>query len=189
MTRFTCRITQIHTHNFTFMWPCTETNFLIIKPTRCTNLLKFILEWNSTCFGQFLCPSSGVIHCTLSNGKCHTDSWPAAVYKLVWLVWRPSCRAAGSGSNSVPSCCCCSTAVYKLVWHIPLLSLQWITPDDGQRNCSKLVEFRFQNKFEKLVHLVGFIIRKEHTHNIFLSTVTTARRSSVSVTSRLHCPL
>jgi hypothetical protein len=34
--------------------------------------LKFILEWNSTCFGQFLCPSSGVIHSTLSNGICQT---------------------------------------------------------------------------------------------------------------------
>jgi hypothetical protein len=40
-----------------------------------------------------------------------------------------------------------------------LLSVQCITPDDGQRNCPKHVEFHFQNKFEKLVHLVGFIIR------------------------------
>jgi hypothetical protein len=54
--------------------------------------------------------------------------------------------------------CCCSKAVYKPVWHIPLLCVQWITPDDGQRNCLKHVEFHFQNKFEKLVHLVGFII-------------------------------
>jgi hypothetical protein len=34
------------------------------------------------------------------------------------------------------------------------------TPDDGQRNCPKHVEFHFGNKFEKLVHLVGIIIRK-----------------------------
>jgi hypothetical protein len=46
------------------------------------------------------------------------------------------------------------------VWHIPLLSVQWVTPDDGQRDCPKHVEFRFQYEFEKLVHLVGFIIRK-----------------------------
>jgi hypothetical protein len=31
-------------------------------------------------------------------------------------------------------------------------------PDDGQRNCPKHVEFHSKNKFEKLVHLVGFII-------------------------------
>ena len=31
-------------------------------------------------------------------------------------------------------------------------------PDDGQRNCPKHVEFHSKNKFEKLVHLVGFIL-------------------------------
>jgi len=34
------------------------------------------------------------------------------------------------------------------------------TPDDGQRNCPKHVEFHSKNKFEKLVHLVDFIIRQ-----------------------------
>jgi len=33
------------------------------------------------------------------------------------------------------------------------------TPDDGRRNCPKHVEFYSKNKFEKLMHLVGFIIR------------------------------
>ena len=33
------------------------------------------------------------------------------------------------------------------------------TLDDGQRNCPKHVDFYPKNKFEKLVHLVGFIIR------------------------------
>jgi len=36
------------------------------------------------------------------------------------------------------------------------------TPDDGQRNCPKHVEFYSKNKLEKLVHLVGFIIRIYH---------------------------
>jgi len=36
------------------------------------------------------------------------------------------------------------------------------TPDDGQRNCSKLVEFYSKNKFKSLVHLLGFIIRIYH---------------------------
>jgi len=30
-------------------------------------------------------------------------------------------------------------------------------PDDVKRNCPKHVEFYSKNKFEKLVHLVGFI--------------------------------
>jgi len=32
-------------------------------------------------------------------------------------------------------------------------------PDDGQKNCPKPVESYSKNKFEKLVRLVGFIIR------------------------------
>ena len=32
-------------------------------------------------------------------------------------------------------------------------------PDDGQRNCPKHVEFYSKNKFEKIMHLVDFIIR------------------------------
>jgi len=47
----------------------------------------------------------------------------------------------------------------KPVWHIPLLCVQWKTPDDGQRNCPKHVAFYSKNKFEKFVHLVGFIVR------------------------------
>ena len=36
------------------------------------------------------------------------------------------------------------------------------TPDDGQWNCTKHVEFHSKNKFEKLVHLVDFIIQIYH---------------------------
>ena len=65
------------------------------------------------------------------------------------------------------SICSCSQAVSKPVWHIPLLCVQWKTPDDGQRNCPNYVEFHSKNKFEKLVHLVGFIMR-----NLSRCTVT-----------------
>ena len=30
------------------------------------------IQFRSTYFGQFLCPSSGVFRCTHSNGICHT---------------------------------------------------------------------------------------------------------------------
>ena len=45
---------------------------LVIKPTRCINFSNLFLKQNSTLFGQFLCPSSGVFHCTHSNGMYHT---------------------------------------------------------------------------------------------------------------------
>jgi len=59
--------------------------------------------------------------------------------------------------QDVPSWSCS-----QAVWHIRLLCVQWKTPDDGQRNCPKHVEFYSKNKLEKLVHLVGFIIRIYH---------------------------
>jgi hypothetical protein len=40
-----------------------------------------------------------------------------------------------------------------------LLRVQWTTSDYGQGNCPKHVEFHSKNKFDKLVHLVDFIIR------------------------------
>jgi hypothetical protein len=95
--------------------------FFIIKPSRCTNFSNLFLEWNSTCFGQFLCPSSGVFHCTHSNGICNKS----------------------------------------------LLCVQCKTPDDGRRNCPKHVEIHSKNKLEKIVHIVGFIIR-----NLSRCTVT-----------------
>ena len=48
-----------------------------------------------------------------------------------------------------------------------LLCVQCLTPDDGQSNCPKHVEFYSKNKFEKLVHLVGFIIRIYHDARSF----------------------
>jgi len=57
---------------------------------------------------------------------------------------------------------CEQQAVSKSVWHIPSLCVQWKTHDDGQRNCPKHAEFYSKNNFEKLVHLVGFILRIYH---------------------------
>ena len=88
----------------------TAVTFLIIKPTRCTNFSNLFLDWKSTWFRQFLCPSSGVFHCTHSNGICHTGLLTACEQD-----------------------------------HIPLLCVQWKTPDDGQRNCPKHVEFQSKN--------------------------------------------
>ena len=65
------------------------------------------------------------------------------------------------GGTAVPSWSC-SQAVSKPVWHNIAVCTVEKTPDDGQRNCPKHVEFYSKNKFEKLMHLVGFIIRIYH---------------------------
>jgi len=40
------------------------------------------------------------------------------------------------------------------------------TPDDGQKNCPKHIEFYSKNKLEKLVNLVGFVIRMKPAYNV-----------------------
>jgi len=71
--------------------------------------------------------------------------------------------------NWVPSCSCLQ-AVRKPVWRIPLPCAQWNTPDDGQRNCPKHVEFHSKVKFRKLVHLVSFIVPINSTVTILVTT-------------------
>jgi hypothetical protein len=101
---------------FTFIWPCIVTNFLIIKPTRCTVFLNLFWKWNSTCLD-----SSCVHHQELFT----VHSAMVYVIQVCWqLVSRSKCSS--------------SQAVSKPVWHIPSLSVQWITPDDGQRNCPNM---------------------------------------------------
>ena len=108
----------------------TCTRILIIKPTRCTNFSNLFLEQNSTCFRQFLCPSSGVFHCTHSNGVCHTGLLRA-------------CEQAVSNPVLTYTTAVCTV---KNSW--------WWT-EELSETCRVL----FQNKFEKLVHIVGFILR------------------------------
>jgi hypothetical protein len=89
------------------------------------------------------------------------------------------------------SICSCSKAVYKLVWHIPLLSVQWInswlwreelsetfnilpptTARISRYTTAILIQPRCrvscQNKFVKLVHVVGSIIKKYFNCNVII---------------------
>ena len=106
---------------------------LVIKATRCTN------------FSNFFCYKT--LHVSESSSVHHQEFFTVHT-AMVCIILVPSWS--------------CSQAVSKPVWHIPELCLQWKTPDDGQRNSPKHVEFYCKNKFEKLVHLVGFIIRIYH---------------------------
>ena len=111
---------------------------LIIKPTRYTNFSN--LFWNKN------------LHVSYSSCVHHQEFFTVhtAMVYVIQVCWQPASRI---GTEPVPS---------RSVWRTPLLCVQWKTPDDGQRNCPKHVEFYSKNKFEKLVHLVGFIIRIYH---------------------------
>ena len=58
------------------------------------------------------------------------------------------------------SICSYSKAVYKPVWHISLLSVQWINSWWWIEEFSKSCRVSWQYKFVKSVHLVGFITKK-----------------------------
>ena len=63
----------------------------------------------------------------------------------------------GTAFHRGPSC---SKAVYKPVWRIPLLSVQWINSWWWTEELSETCRVSCQNKVVKFVHLVGFIIKK-----------------------------
>jgi len=46
-----------------------------------------------------------------------------------------------------------------MTYTIAVCTVKKKTPVEEQKNCPKYVKFYSKNKFEKLVHLVGFIIR------------------------------
>jgi len=100
--------------------------FLIIKPSRCTYFFDLCLEWNSTCFGQYLCPSSGVFFTV----------YTAMVY-VIQVCWQFASRIRMELQFHP------DPTVSKPVWHIPLLCAQWKTPDDEQRNCSETCRVSF----------------------------------------------
>jgi len=108
------------------------------------------------------------LKCIRGMKLCMLQTVPLSIirsFALYTQQWYMSCRFAdslrvGSGQN-------CSSILILLAscqqncmtFTIAVCTVK--TPDDGQRNCPKHVDFHSKNKFEKLVHLVGFIIRKE----------------------------
>ena len=112
------------------MWPCIVTNLFVIKPTRCTNFTNLFCRETLHVSDSSSVHHQEFIHRTLSNGWNVVPSWS------------------------------CSKAVYKPVWHIPLLSVRWINSWWWTDELSETCRVSRQNKFVKLVHLVGFITNK-----------------------------
>ena len=118
---------------FSVSYKQTFTNILIIKPTRCTNFSNLI--WNkTTCFGQFLCSSSGVFHCTHSNGVCHTGLLTACEQDQdvpSWSCSDPACKLSAN-LYDIYHCCVYSEKLLMMdtgtVWNtqsfIPKINLR-----------------------------------------------------------------
>ena len=95
---------------------------------------------------------NGTLH--VSDSLCVRHQESSTVHTAVGICHTSfaDCLLAGSG---------CSFNQQNLYMYL-LLCVQCWTPDNGQRDCPKLVEFHSKNKFEKLLHLVGFVIRIYH---------------------------
>jgi hypothetical protein len=116
----------------------TEVVFLIIKPTRCTNFSNLFLEWKSTCFGQFLCPSSGIFYCTHGNDISHTVLLTACEQEHLLLL--ASCQH--------------TFMTYTIA--VCTVKNSWWWTEELPETC----RIHSKNKFEKLVHLFCCIVRK-----------------------------
>jgi hypothetical protein len=110
---------------------------------------KFTLVWNSTCFRQFLCPSSGV-------HSLYTQQW------YISDKFVDNLQAAfeqDQDGTAVPSWSCLK-AVFRPVCHIPVPNVQLINSWWWAEELPETCRVSCRSKFGKLVHLVGFIIKK-----------------------------
>ena len=126
--------------NFTFVWPCIVTNFFIIKPTRCTNFTNSFCHEILLVSDSFSAHHQEFTHCTLNNVIQVFRHLSSRIELSSILVLFESCL--------------------QHIWHIPLLSVQWINSWWWTKELSETCRISWQNEFVKLVQLVGFIIKK-----------------------------
>jgi len=74
------------------------------KPTRCTNFSNLFWKETLTCFGQCLCPSSGVFHCSHSSGICHIYLLTACKRGSGWNILIPACKQSAN-MYDIYHCC------------------------------------------------------------------------------------
>jgi hypothetical protein len=69
----------------------------------------------------------------------------------------------------------------KVCWHIPVPNVQWKTPDDGQRNCPKLIEFLNKNKLVRLLVL----LKRKYLDCLIPQNVITSPETSVTAPTEI----
>jgi hypothetical protein len=118
-------------YNFTFLWRCIVTNFLINKPTRRTNFSNLFYFGNETRILMFPLP---VWHWWILHSRDRA-SWHVTVHRDTWP---------------------CIVTRDRASWQISLQSNQL----DALISFGNEFHFQDKNKFQKWVHLVGLIVRE-----------------------------
>jgi hypothetical protein len=97
---------------------------LIIKPTRCTNFSNVFLGWKSTCFGKFLCPSSGVF--TVYTAMVYViqvcRQFVLLLFVLFYILF--VCKYVLYYCHRVTTQLQLTNILYQLVWNTLLLRVQ-----------------------------------------------------------------
>jgi len=119
--------------------------FFLIKTTRCTNFPN--LFWHETLHVSDTSSThhQEFIHCTLGTGICHTGLKRAFEQDQDGTLFHPGPVRK------------LSTNLYD-IYHC--LSVQWINSWWWTDELSETCRVSCQNKFGKLMHLVGFVIKK-----------------------------
>ena len=138
--------------------------FLFNKTSRRTNFPNLFLSRNSTCFGQFLCPSSGVFHCTFGTGICHAGLITAFKHEQVVLE---SCHQSRMTYTSA-ECTVNKLEVYDMTIGQDHICRMW--------RCSLLNSFRNPNDVPALV----FTLTNVRPDNPFLPAYVRQLLSNVA---------
>ena len=132
------------TEDLTFMWPCIVINFL--QQNQLDALISEIY------FGMKLCMFRTFAMSIIRSFSLHTRQWSMS-YRFA-----DSLRA-GSGWNCssilILLASCPQTCITYTIAVCTVKNSWWWTEE-----LSETCRVSFQNKFEKLMHLVGFIVRK-----------------------------
>jgi hypothetical protein len=123
------------------MWLCIVTYFFIIKPTRCANFTNLFCHETLHVSDSSSVHHQQFIHCTLSSGICHTGTVHTAFEQNLVLL-----------DNYLQMC------VTYAIDECTVKNSWWRTEE-----LSETCRVSCQNKFVKLAHLVGFIIKKSES--------------------------
>ena len=117
--------------------------FLIMKPTRCTNFSIYF--WNET------------LHVWDSSSVHHQESFTVhtAMVYVMQVCRHHTCRVRLEFSSSLILLACCLKTCMTYTVAVCTVKNTWWWTEELSETC----RVSFQNKFQKLVHIVGLIIR------------------------------
>ena len=131
----------------------TKLTFLIIKPTTCT------------IFSNLFCKKT--LHVSQSSSVHHQEFSLYTQQKYMSYRFADSLRAE-SGCSILILLACCQQTCMTYTFAVCTVKNSWWWTEELFETCRVF----FQNKFEKIVHVLGFIIRNSSRCTVILTSKT-----------------